>query len=774
MTPPGDAGSVSSIADEPEPNRPGTTKERSVFHLPFQKFYDIKSLVVIFFILGIVGECGAQSLETTLGVVRSIATPGAFSHLKMVPDSGRTVEGFLLWNERSKEVCYLQFDSTFEHSTATKHFLPLFFDDVMLVDVNEDSKPEIVFLSKVERTISVVLDLSADTLRIAQSIRLPLAPTGWSVGDVNHDGKTDILIFDRNNPGIVPLFGKGGGVFSVGRIIAPDLAFGCIAVTHLNNDNLLDIVAYDWVKSELHLLYGVGRGRFLDQSTFRILGDVTSIIPIRPDPSNNLDLFLIEDHPSEVQDWQGNAVGDFRLTKKARLQDGVVSCALGDLNADQWIDVGYITKSSSLQILLNTGDDWSQDRIPFWVGEDPVSLVFRDCNGDGKADAIVLDRNGEQIRFYFNGAQDYILTDSLEFATAPSPAGIVIHKFGGGMRRDLAIAGLQSRTLSLLTHTDSSDLRGETSVSLSINPQYLSFHSLTDSSVRFVVTSAAGDSLSLVSLNYRDSSSSYAVIPSEGSVQVVQTGINDLGHVEFFTFNTFAGDQKPDIHYYERLDPGTFIEQSFHLGEPDELLGATAAFLNADQYPDLVYIYHNADSGNVDLTVSYGDSLLSYSQRHSTLELTGMRAAPSFIWANPLRHPDTIDLLIYFGAPANTLDIAWGKGNGQFELPVVVQNDLRLANRAMLQIIDADNDGHADIVLNNATSGMLGWLRGTSDGIYEPWQPLVSVDSAEFFAVGDLNEDGIADIALSRTAQGTVKIYNGTLMFRKRIDAEVH
>jgi hypothetical protein len=739
-----------------------------VFHFPIRRLQQIKPLVVIIFItLVLAGKCDAQVRETTLGIVRSVATPGAFHFFREFPDNGHSAASFLLWNERSQDVLLVRIDSSFENCSAEHHVLPIPFDDVLIADVNRDSRPEILFLSKTERTISVILDLESDTLAVTHTVALPFAPSGWKVGDINNDGNTDILLFDRNNPGIVPLIGKGNGNFFIGRTIAPDMAVGNIALTYLNNDNLIDIVAYDWVKSELHLLYGVGRGKFLDQSTFQVQGNVADILPARLEPANNLDLVLVTKHPAEIQDWQGNGIGDFRLTKRAMLDDTVVSYALGDLNGDQWADFGYIDQAPSLQVLLNNGEEWSQDRSQFWAGKDPAGVVFRDFNNDGKTDAVVLDQGGRKLRFYFNGAQNNTLRDSLEFATAPYPMGIVIHGIGFGTRNDLAVVNSQGHSLSLFTDRVSGGLMGQTSFSLSFSPQFLSFHSLTDSSARFVVSSSAGDSLSLLSLNFKDSSSSYAVIPSEGTVQVVQTGINAFGQAEFLTFNTFSSGRNPDIHYYERLDPGTFIEQSFHLGKPDQLLGATSAFINADKYPDLVYIYHNADSGNVDLAVSYGDSLMDYAQRHFSIDLPGMSVAPVFLWTGSFSHPDTTDLLIYVGAPSNVLEQARGKGNGQFEQPVALLRNVQLSNRSMLQIIDADNDGCPDIVLNNGEAGSLGWLRGARDGTFEPWQPLIGTDAKEFFAVGDLNGDGIADIALSRTESGTVVIYNGARMFSK-------
>ena len=772
--PPEDVGSGYSTEENLERLRTRRTIKTVVLRLSIHRLQQIKlSAVLIFLVLGLAAECDAQVRETTLGIVRSLGTPGPFRFMKQFPDSDRTAFSFLLWNDRSQDLFFARVDSSFDSIVSEKHSLHIPFDDILIADLNNDLKPELVLLSKTERIISVVMSLAGDTLTITQSIRLPFAPTGWKVGDINNDGNADILLFDRNNPGIVILLGKANGTFVLGRSIAPELPVGAVALAHLNNDNLIDIVAYDWVKSQLHLLYGVGRARFLDQSTFQVQSDVIDILPYRLGATSNLDLVLVTAHPAEVQEWQGNGLGDFRLAKHAALDDKPVSYALGDLNGDQWTDFGYVSNPPSLQIIMNNGDEWSQDRIQFWAGTDPTSVAFRDFNNDGKTDAVVLDRAGQKLRFFFNGAQDNTLHDSLAFAAAPQPMGIVIHRAGSSSGNDLAVVNAQGRSLSLFSDRGPGGLLGQTSFSLSINPQFLTFHSLTDSTARFVLTSSTGDSLLLLSLNFRDSSSSYAVIPSEGSAQIVQFGINGSSQVEFFTFNTFSNNQNADIHYYERLDPGTFIDQSFHLPVPDELLGATAAFINSDKYPDLIYVYHNADSGNVDLAVSYGDSIMGYTQRHSNIELQKADSSLSYLWTGSFSHSDTTDLLVYFGPPSNILEEVRGKGNGQFEQPLVLLHGVELNNRSMLQVVDADNDGCPDIVLSNATVERLGWLRGNRDGSFQPWQPLVGVGPRAFFAVGDLNGDGIADVAVTNPLQGTIMVYNGVLMFMKGNDATI-
>ena len=714
--------------------------------------------------------CTAQTRETTFGVVRSFDTPAPFRHVLPLPSARDGSPAFILWTDSTRELYTARFDSSFNTFAFVRHFVRIPFDDVDIAPVFRRSGQDVVLLSKSAPSLSVVAGLDADTLNPISTIGLPFVPTGWLIGDLNNDGNADIVVYSRNDPGIVPLYGNGRGKFTIGRTIVPNMPVGRLVMTNLNNDNLSDLVAYDWVKSELHLLYGVGRGRFLDQSTLPVKGNVLGMVATRLDPESILDLVLVTDGPAEVQDWQGNGIGDFRLAKQAPLEHGLISYALGDVNDDQWTDFGFINGLSSLELVINAGSEWAQDRVQFAAGDDPVGVLFRDFNNDGKSEALVLDGKGKSMRFYFSGSQDNTLRDSLELACAGHPEALSIHRTGFGPGNDLAVVCAQGRTLSLFTQRERGGLLGQTAFGLSVTPQSLAFHSTTDSSSRYVVTSGSGDSLVFLSLNFRDSSSSYAVIPSEGFAELVQVGVGREGQAEFFTFNTFPTDPNPAIHYFERLNPGTFIEQSFRLNKPDVLLGATATISGSNPYPDLVYVYRNTDSGTVDLVVSFGDSTLTYSQRHSTTELPRTGASKVYIWATPLS-VGTSDLLLYFSDPTDALEIASGTESGRYDTTFILLDHVRLANRSMLQVVDADHDGVPDIVLNNGALGEIGWLRGRGDGTFEPWRALVVAEPQTFFAVGDLNGDGFPDLAVSLRSRGSVKVFNGTLMFAKERNA---
>ena len=68
--------------------------------------------------------------------------------------------------------------------------------------------------------------------------------------------------------------------------------------------------------------------------------------------------------------------------------------AIGDLNGDGKADlvVGDYS-STSVSVLLNTGNGTFTAAVNYGVGTNPTSVAISDLNGDGKPDLVVASAN---------------------------------------------------------------------------------------------------------------------------------------------------------------------------------------------------------------------------------------------------------------------------------------------------------------------------------------------------------------------------------------------
>ncbi len=709
----------------------------------------------------------AQSLEASFGVVRSFTLSGDFERLTSLGFAPQQNNPVLLWSPKNPSVAIVSFDSL-GNLSSQNYTITTTFDDVRLIDLHGTRQSALLLLDRSKKSISFISDLHGDTLIISSMIALPFELSGIAIGDLNNDRREDVLLYDRNTPGTVPYLNRGKGQFTPAPMIAPDNPISTLTLTHLNDDNVLDIVMYDWVKSEIHFLYGVGRARFIDQTIIPINGDLKEMIFVDVNGDLLSDLVLWLSKPSSVQWREGNGLGEFVQRNAVEITEPT-KMSVTDLNGDGWRDFLFLTKKPSLQSLLVGGDDPLTDLNEHAVGSAQDVLVS-DLNGDGLIDALVVVPKQKRLIALMNAQTTVSFNDSLDYATGLQPVGCLIADVNGDRQNDVLVLNSESSTMSVYLGRDRG-LLGQMSYPLPPTPSAISLHSVSDSSARLIVSHSSTRSLTFVTIDFRDHTSVTATIPDVGQLGEISEPRRDIDPVQFYCFTPREMAEGPSLNVFQQLGSRTFIEQSFRLTIPDDLLGAVAADITGDGFTDVVYVYRNVESGGFELATSLGDSASAFTARVFQLELKETALQRAFLWSADFNKDGKTDLLLAFPRVAKMLKVALGNGDGTFQEPQTVLQNVRLTNRQHLSLIDVDRDGTTDIVLNNADDQSVGWLRGIGDGTFEPFVPLISSIGVSHFAVGDINGDGMNDLAVTLQDQGILRIYNGTLVFKNVVKA---
>jgi len=100
-----------------------------------------------------------------------------------------------------------------------------------------------------------------------------------------------------------------------------------------------------------------------------------------------------------------------------------------------------------------------------------------------------------------------------------------------------------------------------------------------------------------------------------------------------------------------------------------------------------------------------------------------------------------------------------------FAKPDTIAVDLRIVDRSQLRLADFDGDGTADIIVRDAVRGSIGWLKGNK-ATFEIYRPLCRAQGRVFFEIGDINGDGIMELAVVLSEQGVLKIYDGAALLK--------
>ena len=159
--------------------------------------------------------------------------------------------------------------SLFTHAPGSPISIPGGAGNVVMGDLNNDKKLDLVAAGAENRTITVLLgkgDGQFAALPNATTVGHP--PHDIALGDINLDGKLDLAVATHDSYGVLLLFGDGNGVFTMTPTSPIVMRDGNQPHTHglaladMNRDDKLDLVTVNSTDNDVSLALGDGRGGF--------------------------------------------------------------------------------------------------------------------------------------------------------------------------------------------------------------------------------------------------------------------------------------------------------------------------------------------------------------------------------------------------------------------------------------------------------------------------------------------------------------------------------
>ena len=709
-------------------------------------------------------QAPAQSRETAFGQVRRTALIGSFE--QFTPGAGPRGEfALFFWSRRSSVIGSVEFDSSGNPGTLRTHQLLSPIDEFMVVSSAGERRNIGVAVDRVERRLLFFPNLASDTLRPATQVQLPVSPGRVVFGDLNNDKRLDFIVVDRENPGARPFFGIGNDKFRAGKPIAEDNALSGLQLAHLNNDSLIDIVCYDWIRSEVHLLYGIGQGKFLDQAALPVAGDVQNLIVAPLIPKGNLDIILTYNHPSKIEVLEGDGLGNFKQGARIELKEPLSSLLVSDINHDGYRDLIGYDGSSVIRVFLNGGDNSFDDRLDYVGGRGGTEVVLGRSVSPDLPSALTLDRSSHELVTLGNGQQAIRIVDSVEFATPLRPRGVAIADIDGDGTKDVSLVSSGSNLLTVHLNDGHGGLFGSTGYALPASAHDLSFHSYRDSTARFLISYPESNEISVMSLEVRDGTATNATIGTERASEFLYWDGERAPTINFFSFSPPSASSGALLTFFQEIESHQFLERSFRLPLTSTLLAAGVGLLNGDPLPDVAFVSRNNAVGKTELAVSFGDSSYTFKQKSVIYETPEKNTTSTFVWILRSRQDSLADILMFQAGSKSVLARFRQLKEHSFAKPDTIAVDLRIVDRSQLRLADFDGDGTADIIVRDAVRGSIGWLKGNK-ATFEIYRPLCRAQGRVFFEIGDINGDGIMELAVVLSEQGVLKIYDGAALLK--------
>ena len=579
-----------------------------------------------------------------------------------------------------------------------------------------------------------------------------------ATADFNGDGISDRVSLGENIATVS--LGRADGTFGNGIDYAVGDNAEQATIADFNNDGNVDIaVANSFFEEDVSLLLGNGDGTFAASSTFGLGRQPLDIVAGDFNNDGIVDLAT----PNRFSDFAsvliGVGDGTFNEAVNYTVEDSATSITSGDLNGDGIEDLIAGSERGSVSILVGRGDGTFADAITtnFDSNSFFVSVSAADFNDDGLDDLAFTNNNGLTI-LLSNG--DGTLATPLQFAVGNGAKAPTPGDFNGDGLLDLAVANYDTPYGSDVLSTVSI-LLGNGDGTFTDDVQY----TVGDGAKEIGVGDFNGDGVAdLAVANVFSNFVSVLIGVGDGTFNSTNNIATNTG-VKAVSVDDLDGDGIADLVIADRNDEiiilngegnGNFTPgESFSSGAFD-LNTLTTADLDNDGNPDVAAV---RDS-DVAILLNEGNGSLQSTPR---IDVPG---TVSLSVANGDFDGDGIpDLVVADG----NISILISNGDDSFAEPVVKA----IAEQSTdVAVADLDGDGNLDLVVTSTdevdrfnpgfgSNGRVSVLLGNSDGTFDDAVAKDIGGEPRSIAIGDVNGDGIVDLAIGDLNRDVVSVLLG-------------
>jgi len=150
-------------------------------------------------------------------------------------------------------------------ATYTTGQLP---SSVVLSDVNEDGRLDVVLCNQLGNTVSVLTGTGSGTFNAKVDYSTGAAPFIVTTGDFNADGRLDIAVCNQTGNSVSVLLNTGAGTFGARTDYATGTSPQDIDLADVNGDGRLDIVTANGLTNNVSVLFGTATGSFTGRLDF--------------------------------------------------------------------------------------------------------------------------------------------------------------------------------------------------------------------------------------------------------------------------------------------------------------------------------------------------------------------------------------------------------------------------------------------------------------------------------------------------------------------------
>ncbi len=408
-------------------------------------------------------------------------------------------------------------------------------------------------------------------------------------------------------------------------------------------------------------------------------------------------------------------------------------------------DVVSLTAAGVVVMLSVNGTVNYGSPVVYPAGATPVALAVGDFNRDGQADVVTANAAGNDVTILF-GAGDGTLGSPVHIAAGSSPSAIAVVDLNRDGRTDLIVADEGSGQVSVLLGKGDGTFQAPVAFSAGSSPSALTLSDFNRDGFLDVATVASAGGAVTVLLGDGKGGFPKSHVASSGansSISLAAADFNGDGFPDIAVAEGNLNSQSTGVVYLcQGNGDGTFQAPTF-LALPQYSPVIAAGDVNGDGHPDLLAtLINEVGINNINalaVLINKGSGTFA------SPELEGTAENPGALAAVDLNHDGKLDVVVGCGP-----DVYSGQGYvtvivGRGTVSLAEVQEIRASGALAVDAADINGDGHVDVLVGT-TTGITPYF-GNGEGGFTPGTVVpVSGGGVANLAVADVNGDHKLDL----------------------------